>query len=195
VRRYFELMAERNPAHLELSSEDYVVHFPGGFDVEGRERLKKFQDDYFASFPDLTYFFSDFVAEGDKVAMRYGAKGTQQGTFGELPPSGKKMEATAIAIARIRDGKMVEAWIEQDYVGMMQQLGMELKPKEVRVNWVRRIIPDQSSKKNGWVRARRPSGAIIWARIYVSAFFRLHTGFSEADSARIVPRGPINSVL
>ena len=41
VRRYFELMAERDPAYMGLSSDDYLVHFPGGFDIKGRETSKK----------------------------------------------------------------------------------------------------------------------------------------------------------
>lgn len=31
----------------------------------------------------------------------------QEGVFGEFPPSGKKMEATAMIIVRLEDGKMV----------------------------------------------------------------------------------------
>jgi steroid delta-isomerase-like uncharacterized protein len=129
VKRYFELMDEKDYALLELLSEDYVAHFPFG-DVKGREGIKQVVDAYLTAFPDISHFFSDFVANGDKVAMRYGARGTQEGVFGEFPPSGKKMEATAMIIVRIEDGKMAEAWLEQDYYGMMQQLGMELKPKE-----------------------------------------------------------------
>jgi predicted ester cyclase len=130
VRRYFDLMDDRNPAYMELSSEDYVVHFPGGFDVKGREGLKKFQDAYFAAIPDLTYFFSDFIAEGDKVAIRYGDTGTHQGNFFGIPPTGNKVKGTAIGIIRLKDGKLVESWIEVDSVGFNKQLGMELKPKE-----------------------------------------------------------------
>ena len=130
VKRYFELMADRNPEYMELSSEDYVVHFPGGFDVKGREELKKFQDSYFDAFPNLTYFFSDFVAKEDKVALRYGDKGTHQGVFNGIQPTGKDFTGTAIGIFRLKDGKIVESWIEGDFLGMYQQLGMELKPKE-----------------------------------------------------------------
>ena len=129
VKRYFELMDSRDYALLELLSEDYVAHFPFG-DAKGREEIKQVVDAYLTAFPDISHFFSDFVAEGDKVVMRYGARGTQEGVFGGFPSSGKKMEATAMIIVRIRDGKMAEAWLEQDYYGMMQQLGYELKPKE-----------------------------------------------------------------
>ena len=130
VRRYFELMADRNPAYMELSSEDYLVHFPGGFDVKGIENLKKVQDPYFDAFPDHTYYFSDFLAEGDKVAIRYGSTGTHQGVFDGIPPTGKEIRRTAIGFVRLKDGKLVESWIESDSLGFMQKLGMELKPKE-----------------------------------------------------------------
>jgi steroid delta-isomerase-like uncharacterized protein len=129
VRRYFELIDEGDYDFLELLSEDYVAHFALG-DLKGREEIKQVVDAYRTAFPDISHFFSDFVAEGDKVAMRHGARGTQEGVFGEFPPSGKKMEATAMIIVRIRDGKMEEAWLIQDYYGMMQQLGYELRPKE-----------------------------------------------------------------
>ncbi len=132
VKRYFELMAERDPAYMELSSEDYLVHFPGGVDIKGRETLKKFQESYFDAFPNLAYFFSDFVAEGDKVAVRYGDTGTHQGVFNGIQPTGKDFKVTAIGIFRLKDGKIVESWIEGDFLGMYQQLGMELRPQEVK---------------------------------------------------------------
>lgn len=35
-----------------------------------------------------------------------------------------------IGIWRFSDGKVVEYWADMDILGMMQELGMELKPKE-----------------------------------------------------------------
>lgn len=35
-----------------------------------------------------------------------------------------------IAIWRFSEGKVAEYWGESDMLGMMQQLGMELKPKK-----------------------------------------------------------------
>jgi len=104
--------------------------FPGGEDIKGREILKNLQDSYFDAFPNLTYFFSDFVAEGDKVAMRYGDTGTHQGVFNGIQPTGKDIKGTAIGIFRLKDGKIVESWIEGDFLGLYMQLGMGLKPKE-----------------------------------------------------------------
>jgi predicted ester cyclase len=46
------------------------------------------------------------------------------------PPTGKKVSFTAIAIFRIHEALISEAWVEFDALGLMQQLGMDLVPKE-----------------------------------------------------------------
>jgi predicted ester cyclase len=40
-----------------------------------------------------------------------------------MPPSGKSAKWEAIHISRIKDGKVVEHWMVQDQLGMLQQLG------------------------------------------------------------------------
>jgi len=35
-----------------------------------------------------------------------------------------------IEILRVEDGKIAEAWAVQDILGLLMQLGMELKPKD-----------------------------------------------------------------
>ncbi len=47
-----------------------------------------------------------------------------------IPATGNKYESSGILINRIENGKIVEAREELDQLGMMMQLGMELKPKE-----------------------------------------------------------------
>jgi len=37
---------------------------------------------------------------------------------------------SAVCLWRFSDGKLVEYWAGEDMVGMLQQLDMELKPKE-----------------------------------------------------------------
>jgi predicted ester cyclase len=70
------------------------------------------------------------IAEGDLVATRFKWRGTHLGEWMGIAPTGKELNFTFIEIARFSDGKIVEAWIELDWLGIMQQLGMELKPVE-----------------------------------------------------------------
>jgi predicted ester cyclase len=41
-----------------------------------------------------------------------------------IPPTGKQVTSSAIAICRIADGKIVEEWSQVDLLGMLQQLGV-----------------------------------------------------------------------
>jgi predicted ester cyclase len=47
-----------------------------------------------------------------------------------ISPTGNEIAIGVIFICRIIEGKIVEVWGEADLLGLMQQLGMELKPKE-----------------------------------------------------------------
>src|SRR6266540_2979612 len=51
------------------------------------------------------------------------AEGTHAGEFMGIPPTGKSVSMTGIAIYRIANGKIVEKWGEQDRLRMLQQLG------------------------------------------------------------------------
>jgi len=60
------------------------------------------------AFPDLQFRVEDMVAEGEKVVSRLTMRGTHQGDFQGIPPTGKQMTVTGITIERIVDGKAVE---------------------------------------------------------------------------------------
>lgn len=47
-----------------------------------------------------------------------------------ISPTGHEIAIGAIFICRIIEGKIVEVWGVADMMTLMQQLGMELKPKE-----------------------------------------------------------------
>jgi predicted ester cyclase len=65
----------------------------------------------------------DMIAEGDKVAYRCTFRGTHQGEFMGIPPTGKVVTYTCIYIDRFAGGKWVEEWGSIDLLGLMQQLG------------------------------------------------------------------------
>ena len=76
------------------------------------------------AFPDLRFTIEDQVAEGDEVVTRYTFRGTQQGELMGIAPTGKQVSIGGISIYRIADGKMQQAWIEYDMLGLLQQLGV-----------------------------------------------------------------------
>jgi predicted ester cyclase len=110
------------PKEPALIGKGVVQVLGSGF---ARRRPKQFAATYRQAFPDLQNTVEDMVAEGDKVVVRFRARGTHQGeteAFGS--PMGKRMDMTGITIKRLSDGKIVEAWTNFDALGMMQQLGL-----------------------------------------------------------------------
>jgi steroid delta-isomerase-like uncharacterized protein len=109
----------------EIVSPHYVSYEPTSGEVRGIEGARQFAANYRQAFPDLENTVEDMVAEGDKVVVRFRARGTHEGeteAFG--PPTGKRMDITGITIKRVADGKIAEAWTNFDALGMMQQLGL-----------------------------------------------------------------------
>jgi steroid delta-isomerase-like uncharacterized protein len=115
----------------EMHTPDAKYHHPsaGTTPIPFENALEGFQM-LWEAFPDITITVDDIIVAGNKVAVRFIGRGTHQGNFGGIPASGLKTEAGAIEIFRIEDGKIVEVWEVSDTLGLMQQLGMELKLKE-----------------------------------------------------------------
>ena len=82
------------------------------------------------SFPDLNWVIPEIIAKGDKVVVRMSITATHSGEWKGIPAIGNKVKNTGIVIWYMKDGKCIATREEEDALGFMQQLGMELKPKE-----------------------------------------------------------------
>jgi predicted ester cyclase len=106
---------------------NYVDHNPPPVPglAPGLEGLKQAFPIFYNATPDGYHIIDDLIAEGDKVVVRITACGTHTtGDLFNIPPTGKQLTMTGIAIYRIASGKSVERWSEQDKLGIMQQLGV-----------------------------------------------------------------------
>ena len=131
VREFFESIDNGTQAErTDLFSSDYICHFVGAPEPLPLEVQIQFISFAYKAFPDNIHIIKDVFAKGDKVAMRVINQGTHQGEWEGIPPTGNKYAYEAMWIFRLADGKIAEAWGLEDNLGFMQQLGMELKPKE-----------------------------------------------------------------
>lgn len=73
-------------------------------------------------FPDFRYTVEDEIAEGNWVVHRWTVRGTHEGAFQVVSPTGKQVKITGISIYRIASGKLVEGWTNADMLDLMQQL-------------------------------------------------------------------------
>jgi len=124
-RRWFEDVVSRRDAALaeQLLAPDYRLHFPGlpgPVDADGHRQLLHA---FWTAFPDWVESVDDVVAEGDRVVIRVTGRGTHQGAFQGIPPTGQRVTVTGIGIGRLVDGRIAEAWAEFDALGLLVQLG------------------------------------------------------------------------
>jgi len=122
VRRVYEDCINRDQLSRvnELIAPDYVgprgERGPDGF-LTALSALRR-------GFPDIHFTLHDVISDGDKVSVRWTWRGTHQGPFAGLEPTGKRVDNTGIAVYSIRDDKIVQAWIETDRLGILQALGV-----------------------------------------------------------------------
>jgi predicted ester cyclase len=111
----------------EFFEPDFVNHAEGPEPHGGQnavERAKVMFGQLFAAFPDFSCTIRAQLAEGDQVVTHKVFRGTHQGEFMGLPPTGRQIEFAVIDILRLQDGKVAEHWAVQDRLALMQQLGL-----------------------------------------------------------------------
>jgi steroid delta-isomerase-like uncharacterized protein len=115
----------------ELGTSEYVWYLPSNSTkpISREEAIEKAKRLH-SAFPDINFSIEELIAVGDKVICRYIMRGTHQGEFQGIPATGNMVEISGIMISRIENGKIVEEREDWDMLGFMQQLGLELGPKE-----------------------------------------------------------------
>jgi len=126
MRRFYdEVFNKKNRAAIdEFIDPNQVDHAAPPGTPGGLEGAKQTLTMYLTAFPDLHFTVEDIIAEEDKVVARLTVRGTQQGVFMGIPPTGKQATSTAIDINRVVGGKSVEHWLNMDTLGLLQQLGV-----------------------------------------------------------------------
>lgn len=112
----------------DMVVEDYLENEPIPGQPPGREGLKWAYKTFNEPFPDLVFDFADVIAEGDLVVGRGIGEGHNTASFMGIPATGKKVRWSGTRLFRMKDGKLVEGWINLDMLGLMQQLGVIPSP-------------------------------------------------------------------
>lgn len=128
MRRWFEEVWNkgREEAIDEMLAEDVVANGlvdESGEPLRGTAGFKPYFRRFREAFPEIEVVVEDVIAEGDKVAARCTVRGYHRGDTLGFAATERPVEFTGVSIIRIRDGKIVEAWNNFDFMTMFQQLG------------------------------------------------------------------------
>ena len=133
VRRYLAAFNEREWETLSgLLADDAVEH--GVHEtLQGPDEIVSFLQRYFETFPDYTGTTESVVTDDGAVVVRYSASGTHSEAYESVEPTGHTVEWTGIAMYRIDDDRIAEVWVEEDRLGVLEQLEMVDPPAHLRL--------------------------------------------------------------
>jgi steroid delta-isomerase-like uncharacterized protein len=124
ARRWYD--EALNQGHLDVLDEFVapdLVHDAGVFPgLEDRDALKQALAALLTAFPDIQFSVDAVVAGDDLVAIRWTGRGTHNGPFRGIDPTGQPVTFTGINIFRFACGRIVQGWSEADGVGILQQI-------------------------------------------------------------------------
>lgn len=107
----------------DVMTSDVKDHDPAPDQAPGPEGFIQFFFKFRQAFPDLEISVDHMVADDDNVAIAYTVSGTHQGIFQGIPPTGRKIKARGVQIARFENGKIAERWGSSDELGILKQIG------------------------------------------------------------------------
>jgi steroid delta-isomerase-like uncharacterized protein len=129
IQRWFtEVWNQGNTEAInEMLTDSTVIHGladTNGVDITGPDAFRDFHKQFRAAFEGIDVTIEDIIAEGDKVVARCCVRGKHSGDSLGFAPTQAEVEFTGIAIVRVSEGKIVEAWNNFDFMKMSRQLGV-----------------------------------------------------------------------
>lgn len=126
TERYAQCFTGDLDAIDDTCAADYLYHESPLPDTVGVQAHREQTAGLRQAFPDLEMTVDDIFSSGDRQVLRWTLTGTHSGQLPTLPipPTGKKVTMSGIAVDRIVDGKFVETWNYVDLLGLLQQLGV-----------------------------------------------------------------------
>jgi len=131
VRRYFEEVVDKRNLDIldQIVTKDCIIYRPEAPEpIRGLEAFKQALEKILQVYSEFTTTIHDLIAEEDRVACRLSHRAVNRGEWtsriGRHAVAGKTVSWPAIAIFRIRGGKIEEEWVNRDELGMLIELGV-----------------------------------------------------------------------
>jgi steroid delta-isomerase-like uncharacterized protein len=104
-------------------TEDVTVVIPGD-NIIGIEGTKNYYGNFLTGFSDAEFTFVDIFGQGDKLVKHWNFRGTHDGDFFGIPPTGKSLNLYGTTLILMEDGKIKQEQDFFDNLDMLTQLGV-----------------------------------------------------------------------
>ena len=127
IRWALEEAAKGNVDALDqIHSPDIVYHLYPFPDIKGLQVEKQGRLAAWKGFSDIHVDWEELISEGDTIAARYTVRVKHTGLNPQflVPPTGKDVVFKGCLFAHQKNGKDVEVFEYDDWLGFLQQLGV-----------------------------------------------------------------------
>jgi steroid delta-isomerase-like uncharacterized protein len=95
-----------------------------GLKLNGRDKFREWTEAWATAFSDARIMDPEYIDAGDIVVARFTAEGTNDGPFGSLKPTGRRMTLPFCEICHFdQEGKIVSGSCYYDQYTLLTQLG------------------------------------------------------------------------
>ena len=117
-----------NGRNIEIINLDYfdenIKAITAEGDIEGIDAFKAYYNNYLTGFSDAEFNIVDVFGQGDKIVKHWNFKGTHDGDFFGIPPTGKKIDLIGTTLVLMKDGKILQEQDFFDNYSLLSQLGL-----------------------------------------------------------------------
>jgi predicted ester cyclase len=136
-KRVFERVVEEaySRGNVDVLNEAFAPNFiehQAGIVPPTAEGVKRSIAFLRGAFPDMKLTIDEIIASRDKTWARITGRGTHQGPFMGIPPTGKSIVVTVMDVCRFENGQIVEHWGVADQLSVMAQIGALPRPPQGR---------------------------------------------------------------
>ncbi len=127
IRRMLEIQNQPQlPSdYQQMIDPSFENRTPLGFTTgHGPQGIQDVYNFWHGPFSDVRLTIDQLFSDGDYVGAHWRVRGTHTGDFFGTKPTGKQFDVHVTGIFRCRNGKIVEAWVNPDRLGLMQQIGI-----------------------------------------------------------------------
>ena len=110
--------------NADYFDQDVTAVATSAGDVVGLENFKNYYNNYLTGFSDAEFAIIDAFGQGNKIVKHWNFKGTHDGNFFGVPPTGKRVDVSGVTLVKMKAGKIAA---EQDFMDLLDfytQLGL-----------------------------------------------------------------------
>lgn len=128
IRKLFEEAYNKGKLDIleDLIDSNYIRHHPPMKQVKGIDAYKAFIADVRAAYSNFNIRLDEILVDQNKTVVRIALTGKHTGRTPTLqtPPTGKEITMLGCVVSTWENGKIVEEWVYNDYMGLTMQFGV-----------------------------------------------------------------------